>query len=275
MQRAKSDGKSAIDSSIPPKGGPGRGSALRSADLSPVPAASCSSNQELEHQKMRKRQKAEQKAEETAELRRQVDPHVFAAAGRGVAGIQVDAHAAATPSKGRGVAGETVREFDNQEEEPPTYQPKQVSPEANYKPGSSRGRTTEVQEAAKGCFKIISNNCATLAPKVEEIMGLEVDALALQETRLSSLLQAKLAAKMAKEKWQAFFGRPTSAAASSSKVASATNAAKGGVAIITRTQVPAKKRLLIMPIPSSCGTSAAGRRSLVALDKGNRHVRIA
>ena len=204
--------------------------------------------EDSDHQKMRKRQTAEQRAEEAAELR-QVDPQVAAAAGRGVAGCQV-------------------------EEEPPAYQPKQPKVGVSYNPGSNRGRTTEVQEAAKGCFKIISNNCATLAPKIEEIMSWEVDAIALHETRLSNLLQAKLAAKMAKEKWQAFFGKATQAAASSSKVASATNAAKGGVAIITRTQVPAKKA------PENADTiilrdQCRWEEVLVALDKGNRHVRIA
>ena len=57
-------------------------------------------------------------------------------------------------------------------------------------------------------FRIISNNCATMAPKRAEIERWEVDVIALQETRLGNLGQIATGAKLREQNWQAFFGKP-------------------------------------------------------------------
>ena len=74
-----------------------------------------------------------------------------------------------------------------------------------------------------------------------EIVDWQADVIALQETRLGSLAQLKAGAKMQEEKWQTFFGKPMATNATKNKVATATNAANGGVAVITKVGDPGKK----------------------------------
>ena len=83
-----------------------------------------------------------------------------------------------------------------------------------------------------------------------------------------------MAAKVQGEGWQAHMGNAMPVKASSSKVASATNAAKGGVALLARKGVPIKKA------PHDHDTALLrdqGRWEEVtqAIGTGNRHVKIA
>ena len=80
-----------------------------------------------------------------------------------------------------------------------------------------------------------------MGPKVNEIARWEADIIALQETKLGSIAQLKVGAKMKEANWQTFFGRAMATTATKMKVAMATNAANGGVAIITKTGTPSKK----------------------------------
>ena len=159
------------------------------------------------------------------------------------------------------------------EEECPSYQPRQNSiPHAFYTPGSKRGRRSRIETSHK--FRIISNNCSTMAPKRAEIEGWEADVIAIQETRLGSLGQITAGAKLREQKWQAFFGKPMVNKATKSKVATATNAANGGVAILTKGGTPAKKA------QNSAETAILrdqGRweEVLRALGRGNKHLKIA
>ena len=75
------------------------------------------------------------------------------------------------------------------EEKAPEYQPKQSIESSNYTPGSNRGRTIGVEENVAGCFRVISDSCATMAPNAEELMDWKAEVIALQGTRLSSLMQ--------------------------------------------------------------------------------------
>ena len=80
----------------------------------------------------------------------------------------------------------------------PDYQTKQSGPQHPfYTPGSKRGRKAKVETANK--FRIISNNCATMAPKRAEIEGWEADVIALQETRLGSIGQIATGARLRKQ----------------------------------------------------------------------------
>ena len=80
-----------------------------------------------------------------------------------------------------------------------------------------------------------------MGPKVAEIAGWNADIIALQETTLGSLAQMKAGAKMKEENWQTFFGKALATAATKNKVATATNVANGGVAIVTKMGTPSKK----------------------------------
>ena len=46
-----------------------------------------------------------------------------------------------------------------------------------------------------------------MGPKVNEIASWEADIIALQETKLGSIGQLKVGAKMKEANWQTFFGR--------------------------------------------------------------------
>ena len=113
-----------------------------------------------------------------------------------------------------------------------------------------------------------------MAPKNAEISEWEADVIVLQETRLSSIAQLKVGAKLRENDWQVFFGRPTAAKATKAKVATATNAANGGVAIMTKEGTAAKKA------PNNVDTAILrdqGRweEVLHALGKGNQHLKVA
>lgn len=113
-----------------------------------------------------------------------------------------------------------------------------------------------------------------MAPKMAEIAEWQADVIALQETRLGSLAQLKIGAKMQEEKWQTFFGKPMANKATKNKVATESKAASGGVAVMTRTGTPAKKT------PSNAETTILrdqGRweEVLHALRKGNKHPKVA
>ena len=170
-------------------------------------------------------------------------------------------------------ASEQEMAKEAKEEGDPSYQPKQNStPHAFYTPGSKRGRKPRTENSNK--FRIISNNCSTMAPKRAEIEGWEADVIALQETRLGNIGQITTRAKLREQKWQAFFGKPMVNKATKSKVATATNAANGGVAILTKGGTPAKKA------QNSAETAILrdqGRweEVLRTLGKGNKHLKIA
>ena len=204
------------------------------------------------------------------------------------AGSQVDALVGAALSKGSGVAGEADLEFKQQEfkwpkfqarpeaevqpkdETEPAYQPRQEASTSSYQP---KERTKEDDQKEKK-FTIISNNIATLAPKVEQVLGWEADVLAFQETRLSSLMQLKITAKMSDEGWQPFLGKAMQVQTTANKVASATNAAKGGVALVAKSGVPIKKAPHNADI-AILRDQARWEEILHAIGKGDRHLRIA
>ena len=80
-----------------------------------------------------------------------------------------------------------------------------------------------------------------MTSNVAELASWEVDVIALQETRLSNIGQMKIAARLHEEEWQTFFGKGTGVEASAKKIASASNAANGGVALLTKTGVPTRE----------------------------------
>ena len=103
---------------------------------------------------------------------------------------------------------------------------------------------------------------------------MKADVIALQETRLGNLGQVAVGAKLREQNWQAFFGKPMANKVTQSKVVTATNAANGGVAILTKKGIPAKKA-------QNCAETALLRDQgrweevLHALGKGNKHIKIA
>jgi exonuclease III len=113
-----------------------------------------------------------------------------------------------------------------------------------------------------------------MAPKRAEIEGWEADVIALQETRLGTLGQITTGAKLREQNWQAFFGKPMANKVTKNKVATATNAANGGVAILAKEGTPVKKA------QNSAETAILrdqGRweEILHALGKGNKHLKVA
>ena len=123
-------------------------------------------------------------------------------------------------------------------------------------------------------FTILSNNCATMAPKVKEIASWEADIIALQETKLGSLAQLKVGAKMKEANWQTYFGKAMATTATKNKVATASNAANGGVAIATKTATPSKKP---NGNPETAILRDQGRWEEVmqALGHGDKHLKVA
>ena len=152
-----------------------------------------------------------------------IPPAAASHRGRGIAGSQADTQVSAAPDKGSRVAGETGNEIEQsssklqklqgtkgasqagipevpvQEQEDehsgPVYQPKQEATSSKYKPKAQAAADKNKQQQ-EGRYSIISNNIATLVPKLEQVLGWNADVLAFQETRLSSLTQLKIAAKM-------------------------------------------------------------------------------
>ena len=80
-----------------------------------------------------------------------------------------------------------------------------------------------------------------MAPKATEIVEWPADIIALQETRLGNLAQRKVGAKMKEGNWQTFFGKAMETKATKNKVATATNVANGGVAVMTKMGTPSKR----------------------------------
>ena len=113
-----------------------------------------------------------------------------------------------------------------------------------------------------------------MAPKRGEIAEWQADVIALQETRLGSLAQLKTGAKLREENWQAFFGKPMANKATKNKVATATNAANGGVAILTKSGTPAKKAPCNVDIAILRG-QGRWEEVLHALGKGSKHLKVA
>lgn len=106
------------------------------------------------------------------------------------------------------------------------------------------------------------------------MFGWNADVLAFQETRLSSSMQLKMAANMSDEGWQPFLGKGMQVQTTAHKVASATKAAKGGVALVATSGVPIKQA------PHNADTAilrdqASWEEILHAIGKGDQHLRIA
>lgn len=90
-------------------------------------------------------------------------------------------------------------------------------------------------------YTFTSNNVSVLWRRLSCTSGWPADTLILQETGLSEIRQIKAAAVMREAGWQSFHGKPTSLAGTRKKAASANNAARGGVAIIVKEEIPTKK----------------------------------
>mgnify|MGYP002174432972 CR=1 FL=1 len=78
-------------------------------------------------------------------------------------------------------------------------------------------------------------------PRVQAVAEWQAKVLLLQETKLTELQQLKAKAKMTKEGWSSFMGKPSTSNATSKKGASAACAERGGVAIECRKEVPVQQ----------------------------------
>lgn len=81
---------------------------------------------------------------------------------------------------------------------------------------------------------MISANLHGLVPKIANVSQWQADALLLQETWLTELGQVKAKAVMADAAWSAAKGKTEAIHGSTNKVASAANAARGGVAVVPK-----------------------------------------